>query len=68
LLLEEAGFSVQAWSDVTAEASGGKPAAHGQSIQSLVMGEERLAAIARAGRRNRDEGRVVMIQAVCARR
>lgn len=68
LLLEEAGFAVQAWSDVTAEASGGKPPAHGQSIQSLVMGEKRLAAIARAGRRNRDEGRVVMIQAVCARR
>lgn len=65
-LVEAAGLRVRAWDDVTMETSGGKAPAHGSSIQSLVMGE-RLAAIAHTGRRNRDEGRVVMVQAVCER-
>jgi MPBQ/MSBQ methyltransferase len=65
-LVEEAGFLIQAWDDVTAETSGGSAPARGASIQSLVMGE-RLAAIAVNGRRNRDEGRVVMVQAVAER-
>jgi hypothetical protein len=50
---------------MTAETAGPEPGAavpvHG--IQSLVMGHA-LEAIARAGRRNRDEGRIVMVQAV----
>lgn len=65
-LIEDAGFRVQAWEDVTAEASGGSPAGQGRSIQSLVMGEL-LPTIAENGRRNRDEGRVAMVQAVCDR-
>lgn len=65
---EAAGFRVRAWHDVTAEASGASTGAavpvHG--IQRLVMGDA-LDAIVRAGRRNRDEGRIVMIQAVLER-
>jgi ubiquinone/menaquinone biosynthesis C-methylase UbiE len=65
-VVERAGFAVRAWEDVTAEASGGRAPPHGRSIQSIVMGE-RLPAIAENGRRNRDEGRVVVVQAVCER-
>lgn len=36
------------------------------SIQYLVMGGA-LEAITRAGQRNRDEGRIVMVRAVCER-
>jgi len=65
-LIEAAGFRVRAWDDVTAEIAGPEPGAAVpmHSIQSLVMGDA-LEAIARAGRRNRDEGRIVMVQAVC---
>jgi MPBQ/MSBQ methyltransferase len=67
-LIEAAGFQVHAWEDVTAEVAGSGPGADasGPSIQALVMGGA-LEAIARAGRRNRDEGRIVMVQAVCDR-
>ena len=65
-LIENAGFRVRAWDDVTMEASGGRAPARGPSIQSLVMGD-RLATIGDIGRRNRDEGRIVMIQAVLER-
>jgi SAM-dependent methyltransferase len=65
-LLEASGFRIDAWDDVTAETIGGRAPPQGTSIQSLVMGE-RLAAIAAAGRRNRDEGRIVMVQAVAER-
>jgi len=64
--LETAGFAVDAWDDVTVQASGGRAPPQGASIQSLVMGE-RLAEIAANGRRNRDEGRIVVVQAVCRR-
>jgi SAM-dependent methyltransferase len=68
-VIEAAGFSARAWDDVTAEAvgpsTGGDGPAH--SIQRLVMGEA-LDAIVQAGRRNREEGRIVMIQAVLERR
>lgn len=66
-LIEDAGFRLQAWDDVTAETSGGRAPAQGQSIQSLVMGAL-LPTIAENGRRNRDEGRIVMVQAVFDRR
>jgi ubiquinone/menaquinone biosynthesis C-methylase UbiE len=64
-LIEAAGFRVRAWEDVTAEIAGSVPgaAAPVPSLQSLVMGDA-LAAITRAGQRNRDEGRIVMVQAV----
>jgi SAM-dependent methyltransferase len=63
-LLESADFAVRAWNDVTLETSGGLPTPDGRSIQSIVMGDA-LPAIAANGRRNRDEGRIVMVQAVC---
>jgi SAM-dependent methyltransferase len=62
-LIEAAGFRARAWEDVTAEIAGSGAAVPAHSIQSLVMGNT-LAAITRAGRRNRDEGRIVMVQAV----
>ena len=64
-VIEAAGFQVRAWDDVTAEAvgpsTGGSGPAH--SVQRIVMGQA-LDAIVRAGQRNREEQRIVMIQAV----
>lgn len=65
-LLEATGFRVRVWDDVTVETGGSGTAYSGDTIQSLVMGEM-LEAITRAGRRNREEGRIVMVQAVCER-
>jgi SAM-dependent methyltransferase len=67
-LIETAGFRARAWEDVTAELAGpstgaGVPA---HSIARIVMGDA-IDDITRAGQRNRDEGRVVMIQAVFER-
>ncbi len=68
-LIEAAGFRQRAWDDVTAETAGPpNPAtipAH--SAQRLIMGE-RLDEIIRVGHRNRDEGRLVSVQAVFERR
>ena len=68
-LIEAAGFRARAWDDVTAETAGpANPAtipAH--SAQRLIMGE-RLDEIIRVGHRNRDEGRLVSVQAVFERR
>lgn len=65
-LIEAAGFRVRIWEDVMAEISrsGGTRPAH--SIQRLVMGDA-LDAITRAGNRNREEGRMVMVHAICDR-
>jgi SAM-dependent methyltransferase len=65
VLIEAAGFRARAWDDVTMEVAGSEPDAvvPTHSIQSLVMGDA-LAGITQAGRRNRDEGRIVMVQAV----
>jgi SAM-dependent methyltransferase len=68
-VIEAAGFHVRAWDDVTEEAVGpsigaGAPA---HSIQRIVMGPA-LDAIVQAGERNRQERRIVMIQAVLDRR
>jgi SAM-dependent methyltransferase len=67
-LIETAGFRMRAWEDVTLEiaGSGAEAVTPTPTIQSLVMGET-LDAISRAGRRNRDEGRIVMVQAVFER-
>jgi ubiquinone/menaquinone biosynthesis C-methylase UbiE len=68
-LVEAAGFQALAWDDVTAETA--PPATRAPesalSIQRLVMGDA-LDAITEVGRRNREEGRVVSIQAVFRRR
>jgi SAM-dependent methyltransferase len=64
-LIAAAGFRARAWEDVTAEVAGSGPdsTAPSYSLQSLVMGDT-LEAISHAGRRNREEGRIVMVQAV----
>jgi SAM-dependent methyltransferase len=67
-LIEAAGFRVRAWEDVTREtapSAGLTVPAH--SIQRLVMGAA-LEAILEAGHRNREEGRIVSVQAVLERR
>jgi hypothetical protein len=68
-VIEAAGFQVRAWDDVTAEAAGPSTgaASPAHSIQRIVMGAA-VDAIARSGQKNRDEGRIVMIQAVLERR
>lgn len=65
-LIEAAGFRMRVWDDVTNDTSGASATYTGHSIQSLVMGEA-LEAITQAGRRNRDEGRIIMVQAVFGR-
>lgn len=65
-LIETAGFRARAWEDVTAETINATTTYTGPTIQALVMGEH-LEAISRAGRRNREEGRLVMVQAVFER-
>ena len=67
-LIEATGFRARAWEDVTAELPG-PPAgnvAPAHSVQRLVMGDA-LEAIVHAGHQNREEGRIVMVQAVFER-
>jgi ubiquinone/menaquinone biosynthesis C-methylase UbiE len=66
--MEDAGFRVLEWDDVTAEieAPASAAAIPAHSIQRLIMGDA-LEAIVRAQHRNRGEGRLVMIQAVLER-
>jgi len=68
-LIERTGFTARTWDDVTAETAGPSTGAAipPHSIQRLVMGEA-LDAIIRAGQRNREEGRIVLIQALWERR
>lgn len=68
LLIEAAGFRPRAWEDVTAQVAGPSAGAvvPPHSIQRIVMGDA-LAEITRAGQRNREEGRIVMVQAVFER-
>jgi SAM-dependent methyltransferase len=68
-VIEAAGFQTRAWDDVTAEAVGPSTgaASPAHSVQRIVMGDA-VDAIARAGQKNREEGRIVMIQAVLERR
>jgi MPBQ/MSBQ methyltransferase len=63
LLIEATGFCARHWDDITAETAGPGATVPVHSIQSLVMGEA-LGAITHAGRRNREERRIVMVQAV----
>ena len=67
-LIEAAGFATRAWDDVTAELAGPSTGAAvpAHSIARIVMGDA-IDDITRAGQRNRDEKRVVMIQAVFER-
>ena len=67
-LIEAAGFRVRAWVDVTAELAGPSTGAAvpAHSIARIVMGDA-IDDITPAGQRNRDEGRIVNIQAVFER-
>ena len=67
-VIEAAGFRVSAWDDVTAELAGPSTgeAVPAHAIQRLVMGDA-VDEITRAGKRNRDEHRIVMTQAVLVR-
>ncbi len=67
-MIEAAGFRATAWDDVTAELAGPSTGAAvpAHAIQRIVMGNA-VDEITRAGKRNRDEGRIVMIQAVLVR-
>jgi sarcosine/dimethylglycine N-methyltransferase len=67
-LIEAEGFRTRVWDDVTLETAGSGPGAAEptHNIQTLVMGDA-LAAITKAGRRNREEKRIVMVQAVLDR-
>ena len=68
-VIEASGFRIRVWDDVTKETAGPADAAaipaHG--APRLIMGDA-LDAIVRAGHRNREEGRLVSIQAICDRR
>ncbi|MGH7414156.1 MAG: class I SAM-dependent methyltransferase [Candidatus Rokuibacteriota bacterium] len=68
VMIEAAGFRTRVWDDVTAETAGPATAAAipSHSIQRLVMGDG-IDEIIRVGHRNRDEGRLVSIQAVFER-
>jgi SAM-dependent methyltransferase len=67
-LIEAAGFRARDWEDVTAELAGPSTGAAVplHSIARIVMGDA-VDEISRAGQKNRDEGRVVNIQAVFER-
>jgi sarcosine/dimethylglycine N-methyltransferase len=67
-VIEAAGFRARAWEDMTAETAGPATGAAipAHSIARLVMGDA-IDAIVAAGHRNRDERRIVSIQAVFER-
>lgn len=67
-VIDRAGFHARVWDDVTAETAGPPTAATipAHSIQRLVMGDA-IDEIIRVGHRNRDEHRLVSIQAVFER-
>jgi SAM-dependent methyltransferase len=67
-VIEAAGFRARAWEDMTAETAGPTTGAAmpAHSIARLVMGDA-IDAIVAAGHRNRDEHRIVSIQAVFER-
>ena len=65
-VVEAAGFRVASWDDVSVEVAGPSVAAPAHSIQRIVMGDA-LEAIAQSGQRNREEKRIVMVQAVLER-
>lgn len=63
------GFDEHAWNVVTEAASSATaPPAPPHAIQRLIMGDDRLAAVQAAGRRNIAEDRVATIHAVFTKR
>ena len=68
-VIEGAGFVARAWEDVSGEIAGPANAADipAHSAPRIIMGDA-LAEIVRAQQRNRQEQRIVMVQAVLDRR
>lgn len=64
--IEAAGFQVRIWDDVTHEKTPKTPRPR-YNIQKLVMGDDLLAKIRRADKRNDEENRLLMYQAVFER-
>ncbi len=68
-LVADAGFDEVAWELVTeTPSSGNAPPPPPHAVQRLIMGDERLAAIAAAQRRNLEEGRIATVHAVFTKR
>lgn len=63
-VIEGAGFVERHWDEVRIGPPPTDAPRPTHTVQTLVMGEDRLAEIMRASRRNEDEGRVVMVHAV----
>ena len=66
-LIEATGFQTIQWDDVTQEKSNAPGTTSTNTIQNLVMGNELLAEIRKADKRNDEEKRIGMIQAVFKR-
>jgi len=66
VMIEAAGFRVRKWEDVTHEKTPGTPPST-YNIQKLIMGDDLLARIRVADKRNDEEKRLVMFQAVFER-
>ena len=62
-LIEGTGFTTRVWDDITSETAGTSSPPPAHAVQRLIMGDA-LPAIAAAGTRNREEGRIVMVQAI----
>ena len=63
-LIEAAGFRAQKWVDVTGQKETPRATAPKHTIQTLVMGHERLEELLRVAQRNEAEKRLMMFQAV----
>lgn len=67
-LVAGVGFAERVWELVTeSTSSGNAPPPPPHAVQRLIMGDDRLAAIAAANRRNLDEGRSATVHAVFSR-
>ncbi|MEZ5260853.1 MAG: methyltransferase domain-containing protein [Acidimicrobiales bacterium] len=67
-LLQELGFVERVWEYATeSTSSGNAPPPPPHAVQRLIMGDEKLAAIAAANRRNLEEGRSCTVHAVFVR-
>ena len=68
-LIIATGFDERHWEAITETASSATaPAPPPHAVQRLIMGDERLAAIQQASKRNLAEGRLTMVHAVFTRR
>ena len=64
-LITQSGFRNRSWEDVSEKAtSSGATAPPAHAVQRIIMGDERLALIADAARKNLDEDRVVTVHGV----